>query len=867
MAFNRRLSFLESTVGITFCLVAASCNNQGTEPTGPLVAPAESDIAERFIDPLSDDPNIDPASWPLADAVFEADKATEKKIADLLSRMTLEEKVGQIVQADIGSVTPEEVKEYNLGSILNGGNSAPGADNRTTPDAWLALADAFWEASTDRSDGGVGIPALWGSDAVHGHNNVVGATLFPHNIGLGAAGDPDLIEKIGEVTAREMLATGLDWTFAPTIAVVRNDRWGRTYESYSENPELVASYATRIVEGIQGAVSSPEFLGRGKIVATAKHFVADGGTVDGRDQGDSQDLESTLRDIHAAGYPAAIDAGVQVVMASFSSYKGRKLHGHRELLTDVLRGRMNFDGFVVGDWNGHGQVAGCTNTSCAAAINAGVDMFMAPDSWKKLYENTLAQARSGEISAERLDEAVSRILRVKIRAGLFEAGPPSSRALAGDWTILSDPDHKAVARAAVRQSLVLLKNNDDVLPIQPGARVLVTGDGADNIAKQSGGWTLSWQGTGNANKDFPNGQSIYAGLREAIEEIGGETMLSADGSYTEKPDIAIIVFGEDPYAEFQGDVAHLDFVPTEPLEKLKAFRDAGVKTVSVFLSGRPMWVNPELNASDGFVAAWLPGDQGAGVADVLVGDQKGAARHDFSGRLSFSWPKLATDAELNAGAANYDPLFPIGYGLEYAAPKAVQIVSEESGLTESQINSFENFIIAGDAASPWRMAVTDTGGSTQISDTVTRSASGGFVAISADVNAQEDTRIFRWTDPATLVVDGNTVDFSRQSNADMAIEFAFSVPLSEASVASTAVTFAMGCGGDCEGALDLTESIFNLRGAGWVTRAIKLSCLAEAGADMTAISQPLIIRADGPFEIQIASTRLVSNTGDARCTF
>jgi beta-glucosidase len=608
---------------------------------------------------------IDPGNWPLQAPVMVRDEATEQRIADLLSRMTLEEKVGQVIQADISAVTPEQVRQYNLGSVLNGGNSAPGGDNYANPEQWLALADAFWDASTDTGDGGVGIPAIWGTDAVHGHSNIVGATLFPHNIGLGMANDPELMADIGRVTALEIRVTGLDWTFAPTIAVVRNDRWGRTYESYSEDPRIVAAYAPKIVEGIQGVYGSHEFLDAEHLIATAKHFAGDGGTDDGRDQGNTTVTEAEFRDVQAAAYPPAIRAGVQSVMASYNSFHGRKMHGYGEMLTGVLRGRMGFDGFVIGDWNGHAQVAGCSNTSCVQAFNAGLDMYMAPDGWQGLYQNLLGQVKSGEISAARLDEAVSRILRVKIRAGVFEAGRPSSRRHAGDYALLGSAPHRAIARKAVRESLVLLKNEHGLLPLAPSLNVLVAGDGAQDIGKQSGGWTLTWQGTGNRRENFPNATSIFEGLSEAFAAGGGSATLSEDGSYSTPPDVAIVVFGEDPYAEGVGDRPNVDFDSDAGLELLKRFREAGIPTVSVFLSGRPMWVNPELDASDAFVAAWLPGSEGAGIADVLVGNADGTPRNDFHGRLSFSWPRSPDQAGVNVGDADYDPLFPYGYGLSY----------------------------------------------------------------------------------------------------------------------------------------------------------------------------------------------------------
>ena len=535
---------------------------------------------------------INPETWPLQQPVMVRDAEMEKRIVDLMEKMTLEEKVGQLLKPDINDVTPDQVREYNLGSILNGGGSAPDKNLRNTPDSWLALADEFWEASTDTSDGGVGIPAIWGTDAVHGHSNIVGATLFPHNIGLGAANDPDLMYEIGRVTALEIRTTGLDWTFAPTIAVVRNDRWGRTYEGYSEDPRIVTAYAPRFVEGLQGKLGTDEFLNEDRIVATAKHFVGDGGTRNGKDQGDNQSTEEDLRDIHAAGYPAAIAAGAQTVMASYNSFHGEKMHGMKSMLTDVLVGRMGFDGFVVGDWNGHGQVKGCNNKSCPESFNAGLDMFMVPKDWKALYHNTMEQVKSGVISQERLDQAVARILRVKIRAGLLDAPKPSERKHAGNWELLAAPEHRAIAREAVRKSLVLLKNENGLLPLSANARVLVAGDGADNIGKQSGGWSLSWQGTGNTNEDFPNATSIFDGILEALEAGGGSAVLSENGDWFEKPDVAIVVYGEDPYAEGVGDRLSVNFNSEQGLSLLKKFKAAGIPTVSIFISGRDLWVNP-----------------------------------------------------------------------------------------------------------------------------------------------------------------------------------------------------------------------------------------------------------------------------------
>lgn len=621
---------------------------------------------------------IHPDIWPRGESPVARDAAIEARVAALLAQMSVEEKVGQIIQADMNSVSPDDVRRYRLGSVLNGGNSGPGGNDRAPAREWLAMADAYYDASMQALEGRPAIPVIWGSDAVHGNSNIIGATIFPHNIGLGAARNPELLRRIGEITALELRVVGGDWTFAPTIAVARDDRWGRTFESYAEDPALVREYAAAIIEGIQGRPGDADFLRGPHVIATAKHFLGDGGAENGRDQGDNRHSERELRDVFAAPYPAAIGAGVQSVMTSYSSWFGEKSTGSRVLLNDVLVGRFGFDGFVVSDWNAHAQLPGCSQTSCAAAINAGVDMVMAPDIWRGFYENTLTQVRSGEIPMARLDEAVARMLRVKLRAGLFEAGWPSSRPHAGEWALLGAPAHRAVARQAVRESLVLLKNEDRILPLSPRARVLVAGDGADDIGKQSGGWTISWQGDGNTRADFPNGQTIFEGVREHVEAAGGQAVLSVDGSFTERPDAAIVVFGENPYAEFHGDIATLDYQPDEPLDLqlIQRLRAQGVPVVAVFLSGRPLYVTPEINASNAFIAAFLPGSEGGGVADLIFSGEAWGVAHDFSGRLSFSWPRRPDQSPLNVGDRGYDPLFAFGYGLSYRRPRNIGVLPE-----------------------------------------------------------------------------------------------------------------------------------------------------------------------------------------------
>ena len=607
--------------------------------------------------------NVD---WPHAPSPLDCNAAATRRVeADVsrrLAAMSLAAKVGQMIQGEIANLTPDDTREYGLGSVLNGGGSWPNADKHAGVEDWLRLADAHHAASLASASG---VPILWGTDAVHGHNNVFGATVFPHNIGLGAAGDPALIEEIGAATAAEVAATGIDWTFAPTLAVVRDDRWGRTYESYSEDPAIVRAFAARMFAGLQGGADSEGFLAANKVLATAKHFIGDGGTA-GVDQGDTVCSEEDLRDIHGQGHVRALAAGAQVVMAAFNSWNGAKLHGHRYLLTDVLKRALGFTGFVISDWNGCQQLAQDTRKACMEAVNAGVDMLMVDADWRRTFADLLDSVAAGEVAEARIDDAARRILRVKARAGLFGNGPPSSRPLAGGP--LAPPRHRALARRAVRESLVLLKNNHGLLPLKRAQHVLVVGGHAEDIGKQCGGWTLTWQGDGNANADFPSGDSIFDGVRQAVAASGGRVAFSATGAFDERPDVALVVFGEEPYAEGEGDLAHLAFSATrpEPLAALRALKARGVPVVAVFVTGRPLWINPELNASDAFVVAWLPGTEGGGVADVLFRDPAGAVRRDFHGRLSFSWPRHPAQTALNRGDDPYDPLFPYGYGLRYA---------------------------------------------------------------------------------------------------------------------------------------------------------------------------------------------------------
>ena len=604
--------------------------------------------------------------WPKLDVEVKADSHIEARIDEILSTMTLEQKVAQMIQPELRDFTVEDMRKYGFGSFLNGASGFPNNDKYATVQDWLDVAEKMHQASVDSSLDGIDIPTMWGTDAVHGHNNVVGATLFPHNIGLGATRNIPLIEKIAEVTAAEVLITGIDWVFSPTVAVVRDDRWGRTYEGYSEDPDLVRLYAAAFVKGLQGQAGGDFFAGQ-HVISTLKHFIGDGGTIDGDDQGNNKSNEQELFNIHAQGYVGGITAGAQSVMASFSSWHGEKIHGSKYLITNVLKERMGFDGLVVGDWNGHGQINGCSNEDCPEAVIAGLDIIMVPTkAWKPLLENTINQVELGIIPLERIDDAVSRILRVKLRAGLFDKASPANRVLAGSVDRFGSENHRQVARQAVRESLVLLKNNGNLLPLSPNFNILVAGDGADNIGKQSGGWSISWQGTDNKNSDFPGGSSIYEGFAQQVKAAGGHIELNTEGKFSRKPDVAIVVFGEDPYAEGHGDLSDLAYSKDEQtdLALLKSLKEQGIPVVSIFLSGRPLWVNAELNASDAFVAAWLPGSEGQAVADVLLRDKDDKVQHNFSGKLSFSWPSSPLQL-VNKTDRDYRPLFPYGFGLRY----------------------------------------------------------------------------------------------------------------------------------------------------------------------------------------------------------
>ena len=808
-------------------LMLGACGGSDSDDS-PAPPPASTEIPTT---PLQD--------WPAIKSAVKREDAVETQVEALLAKMSLAEKVGQMTQVEIQGVTPADIKTYHIGSVLNGGGSFPGQHKDAPVADWLALADSLWAASVDPGNANP-IPLIWGTDAVHGHNNVKGATLFPHNIGLGATRDPDLLRRIGEVTAREVARTGIDWAFGPTLAVVRDDRWGRTYEGYSEDPLVVQSYGGEVIKGLQGQLAK-DAKANEKVVATAKHFLGDGGTTNGKDQGNTEVSEQELIRLHAQGYVPAINAGTMTIMASFNSWNGQKMHGNKSLLTDVLKGKMGFDGFIVGDWNGHGQVDGCTPTNCAQAANAGLDMYMAPDSWKGLYDNLLAQAKSGEVPMARIDDAVRRILRVKAKLGLFQTARPWE----GRENVVGNADHRAVAREAVAKSLVLLKNNG-VLPIKASAKVLVAGSGADDIGQQSGGWTLSWQGTDNKNSDFPNAQSIYSGFKEAVEASGGSATLSVDGSFSDKPDVAVVVFGETPYAEGVGDLKTLEYQPGDKtdLALLKKLKAAGVPVVAVFLSGRPLWVNPEINASDAFVAAWLPGSEGGGIADVLVGDKAGKARRDFNGKLSFSWPKTAAQTSLNKGDKNYAPLFAYGYGLSYAKPGKVAKLSEVSGVTAIAAND-SNYFVGGKTPAPFEFRLLPT-------------TSVHIKPIDAG-NVQEAGRQLTFgggVPAAAEIAADKAFDLTFQTNAEIALQVTYRVDAAP----SAKTTLGIGAG-----KLDVTSVLSGAKVGEWTSLKVPLKCFQSAGTDVTKVEAPFSLATAGSLTVSISGVKLTTDPTGTTC--
>ena len=657
-------------------LVAGCAGMQ--EPVQPLPAPVTpAAVASPANTPAAaalstDDAQPNASSVPDATAVHPAvATSVADRVEALLAQMTLAEKIGQMTQAEKGSITPEDVSRYFIGSVLSGGGGSP---PRNTPEDWLAMVSGFQEAALSTR---LGIPLLYGVDAVHGTAAVVDATVFPQNVGLGAADDPDLMRRIGAATAAEMAATGIRWNFGPVVAVPQDIRWGRTYEGYGENTELVSRLAVPYIEGLQEDASGQRFGSPATVLATAKHFLADGGTAFGSstteiikpyllDQGDAQIDEATLRRVHLPPYQAAVDTGVGSVMASFSSWNGVKMHGNRDLLTGVLRDELGFEGFLVSDWQGIDQLPGDYYSDVVTAINAGIDMVMVPYGYK-LFIDTLTQAvETGDVSQARIDEAVGRILRVKAELGLFDHDPLEPGA---PIETVGSLDHRELAREAVRKSVVLLKNERETLPLVHATPLIyVGGEGADDIGIQIGGWSTEWQG---AAGDITAGTTILGGIKE-VSAPDALVLYDAAGrfdSYTNATggqliaDVGVAVVAERPYAEGVGDSSDLA-LPAADLAMVQRLRDSSNRLVLVVLAGRPVDITDLLPLADAVVVAWLPGTEGQGVADVLFG------RYPFTGKLPYTWPRSADQLPFDFSALPADgpdaPLFPAGFGLEGA---------------------------------------------------------------------------------------------------------------------------------------------------------------------------------------------------------
>jgi beta-glucosidase len=569
-----------------------------------------------------------------------------ERTADLLGRMTLDEKVGQMIQADSSALKLDEVGTYFLGSVLSGGGSE-------IPDlsakGWYAYVESVQQRALATR---LGIPLLYGIDAVHGHNNVRGATVFPHNIGLGCTRNPKIVEAVSRITAVEVAATGMHWAFAPCVTVPQDERWGRTYEGFGESPQLVAELGVAAVRGLQGStVGAPR-----PVIASVKHYVGDGGTTGGVDRGDTRVDEATLRAVHLAGYGPAIKAGAVNVMASYNRWNGEKMHGQKYLLTDVLKKELGLEGFVVSDWKAIEELPGTFSEQVVASVNAGVDMLMQPDNYVPAFKELKAAVERGAVSTARLDDAVRRILLAKFQMGLFEKpfGEPA-------WIPkVGSAEHRAVARQAVRESQVLLVNRDAALPIAAATpSILVAGRAADDLGMQCGGWTISWQGESGR---ITEGTTVLEAVRKAAPAASVRYSWNGEDAKASGARVAVVVIGEPPYAEMKGDRVQLD-LDAQDVATVRRVKEAGLRTIVVLFSGRPLILDGVLPYADAIVAAWLPGTEGDGIADVLFGTYRP------TGKLSVTWPRSVDQIPINVGpkgeAPKGNPLFPYGHGLTY----------------------------------------------------------------------------------------------------------------------------------------------------------------------------------------------------------
>ncbi|QIA63205.1 glycoside hydrolase family 3 protein [Vibrio astriarenae] len=883
-------------VAIASALALSGCNNSSSN-----TPPASGDFEMPYFN-----------DWPQIQSNIPVDSAIEAEIVTILSQMTLEEKVGQMIQPDLRDVTPEEVAEYHLGSLLNGGGGWPNDDKYASAKDWADEADKYWLANEQYwATRNIRIPFIWATDAVHGHNNVFKATVFPHNIGLGAARNPDLIEQIGQATAQEIVATGLDWTFAPTVATPRDYRWGRVYEGYSEDPSIVYAYASRMVKGLQG--DSADLKTDHKVISNVKHWVGDGGTKDGEDRGENHYSEEYLRNIHAAGYFSGLEAGAQVVMTSFNSWHNEvnydyensedynyKLHGSRYMVTDVLKDKMGFDGLVVTDWNGHQEINGCTSSNCPAVVNAGNDILMVTSrsDWQAMYLNIIAQVQDGTISMSRIDDAVTRILRVKMRANLWEKPQPSMRTFAGDQSQLGKDEHRDLARQAVSESLVLLKNNDDILPLKKDQNVLIAGSAIDDITKQTGGWSLTWQGDGNTiEDDFPGATT----MKMAIEEVVGSDNVITELSDATDDTVAIVVIGEDPYAEMFGDIKAnqtLEFATIKSsyaadLETIKSLKAAGLKVVTVFYSGRPLYVNEEINHSEAFVAAWLPGTEAGGITDVIF-----EGGNDFKGTLSYSWPLLKCSTSINAVPENLSdrwvtpeteqdingenvPLFAFGYGLNYAegAPSEYEFDLDNlpldpreygcgMGAPDDGVATINLEIFGKDSSNQFVPRISGNGngwvGLEVASDGATVIEGIEVDRINKDHQRDAVNITFTGAQPSQFYLqteDEKTVDMNAYLNADSTLQF----DVRTHTTIDDDFVLSMHCEWPCLGEVNIAAAM-PAPSDSWTTLKLPLTCFEDSGMSFPMLNTAFLLYSDGgkeEMELDIANVRFVPRSLDS----
>lgn len=887
---NKLTSIFLTTILLSGCSLVPLDRKNGADKAGNDNTVMDDDTLTYYSD------------WPAIISKVKTDPKIESAISTILGQMTLQEKVGQMIQPNLSQVTPAEAKQYKLGSLLNGGGSWPNGNKQASAGDWAAAADSYWKALEEAyADRGFKVPFMWATDAVHGHNNVFGATVFPHNIGLGAANDPEMILRIGQATAKEVAATGLDWTFAPTVASPRDYRWGRVYEGYSEDPEIIYNYAGKMVEGLQGG--STGLKTDTQVISNVKHWVGDGGTKNGVDRGKTYASEEQLINIHAAGYFSGLAAGAQVVMSSFNSWhtdanydqtgKGgynKKIHGSKYLITDVLKGKLGFDGLVVTDWNGHGEVNGCSASNCPAAVNAGNDIIMvtARSDWKAFYKNVIAQVNDGTIEMSRIDDAVTRILRVKMRAGLWDKPMPSKRSLAGNDKVLGSEKHRLLAREAVSKSLVLLKNNDNVLPLKSTQKVYLTGSAANNIQKQTGGWSITWQGTENKISDFPGATTLKIALEK---QIGAENIVTKLAD-TDAQTIAIVAIGEDPYAENVGDIkAHqtlkfssLKAAYAADLKTVKDLKAAGMKVVTVFFSGRPMYVNEEINHSDAFIAAWLPGTEAGGITDVLY--QKGGA--DFTGRLSYSWPNKVCSTTINRvpphmtgyvppqGEQGIDgehtPLFTYGYGLSYSnSPNLDQLAldsqdygcgqeASESGVPTTPLDIYgkssggEFVLRISGAANNWK-GIDVSGQNATDQGSVSTSPinyQAQYDAVNVTFNGSKAAQIYAQTEDTT------GENYQRYLDAGSTLQFDIKMHQQPTSK----LMLAQHCVYPCLGEVKLNDFL-PANSTEWSTIKVPLVCFKDGGVNYRNLNTPFMFFTDGEAKFDLGNIRIVPKSVDA----